>query len=386
MIMLIVVCSLLLLHSQGATYASTVQFGNVGGKNVKQTLPDCDGNSVTFSLTGAGYGELDNSDCSFGEITLYNTTEKSQLTITSKTETSIGDINSNGPLKAITAKTAKLSGSITIGHSSNPKAAVTIVFAYGDGLAINSKMPIKSISAFDWLNIFNSSLTAPSVGSITAKSDKKRDLSGNLGIDVNVAGTIGSVKVVYEIEGSWDCCSVKSITASSAPGFYLTLSQKPDAKILALGTLTIKGNFDGSRIASSGNIGTVTVGEMMDSSCFAGVTATRDVDASDGVYDLPYPADLDETASIKSIKINGFNRPKGQNWVLNSNIAASKIFNAYIACPKYDNRGTPFGICVFDYIKSLKIKDVNGTTNSWPSIGGPIPPPTLPGDMQIRID
>jgi N-acetylneuraminic acid mutarotase len=385
----------------------TLLFGNINGatKNTVLTVNDTNGKPVTFRLTGGGYGEITGGD-TFDQINLYNTGEKSQLTITAKTETSIGDINSNGPLKAITAKTANLrkdiridgslgalaikntsDGTIAIGTSLNRKAAVTIVFNEGDGLNINSNMPIKSISAFDWWG----SLTAPSVGAITTKSDKKRDISGYLSIDVNT-GVIGSVKVADGIDGSWDCCSVKSITALSIDDFYLTLRQQPNVKIPALGTLTIKNGFEYSRIISAGNIGTVTVGAMVNSSCFAGVADFYlvDVNAADGVLDLPsiLGDTFSQEATIKSIVIKGI-KNEAHPYFINSNIAAYHIDSMSVAYPMYDNSGAPFGFTMEeDPAKSLTIIDDQGK-HVWKGyqIGTAIDWLTNLGyDMQIRRD
>ena len=361
-------------------------FGNLSGsKNTKLAVNDACNVLVTFSITGGGYGEII-GDANFGQINLYNTTEKSQLTITSKTEISIGDINSNGPLKAITAKTAELSGSITIGSAENKKSAVTIVFDQGNGLDINSGMPIKSISACDWWG----SLTAPSVGSITTKSNLKLDELGYLSIDVN-AGVIGSVKVADGIDGSWDCYSVKSITASSIDDFYLTLSQEPNVKVPALGTLTVKNSFEYSRIISSGNIGTVTAEKMFNTSCFAGVDPTYFVDLNaDGVLDLPhvFGDTFNQTATIKSIAIKGI-KGEDPNFFINSNIAAYHIDSISVAYPQYNNGGVIFGITMWDNpAKTFTIKDANGT-HSWKGsdIGSAGDWLTNLGyDMQIRRD
>ena len=281
------------------------QFGTVGGKNIKLIQKDCDGNNVTFSLTGGGYGEVNSTDCAFSTINLFHTTVNSALTISTKGKvyTSAGSIICNGPIKSITAKTTELSGSITIGSSSNPEAAVTIVFDQANDLAINSQMPIQSISATEWLG---GSINAPSVGSITIKGDTKREISGDL-YDVN-----------------------------------LILSQLPDVKIMALGSLTVNGWIDSSQIISQGNIGTVTAGAMINSVCFAGVSPAYlvDVNAADGVLDLPPVLDdtFNETATINSIAIKGI---KSENplYFINSNIAAKNVSSMYIAYPKYDNAG-----------------------------------------------
>ena len=348
-------------------------------KNAKLTLQDCNYNDVTFSLSGPGYGEIDCEDCNFSLIALYNTNEKSGFTIKTKgkTETSVGNIISDGPLKSITAKTTDLRGDITIngslgmltlddvadghmitiGPSANPKAGVLMKFDEVNDLTINSDMPIKTLSATDWVG---ESINAPSAGSIMVKGDKKRGIPGDLDVDVTLkGGTINSVRVAGILSGAWTCDAIKSISAMNIVEAALTLTQEPNDKILALGKLTAKGWITDSQILSSGNIGTVTAGAVQNSSCFAGVTATRDLDA-DGVLDLPDPnADIDyvDPAAIKSIKISGI---KGEQYcVINSNIAAARILSAYLADPNTSNSGVVFGIAA-DYIKALKIKDDTG--------------------------
>ncbi|MBN2020450.1 MAG: HEAT repeat domain-containing protein [Sedimentisphaerales bacterium] len=302
------------------------RFGAIEGKNVKIILKDCNNNDVTFSLTGGGYGEINCDDCTFSNIDLFDTTEKSILTIKTKGNvgTSVGDIICNGPIKGINAKTIDLLGNVEIGSSLNPKAAVTIVFDEASDLTIDSEMPIKSISATEWLT---GSINAPLVGSLTIKGDKKRGISGDLA-DVN-----------------------------------LNLSQQPDTKVMALGKLTVKGWIDYFQIISTGNIGRVTAGAIADSSCFAGVTDTNDSD-TDGVLDLPDPAvhiNYVEPATIKKITIKGI---KGEPYpyYINSNIAAAQILSVSLSYPENDNNDVPFGLSA-GFIKSLKIKDAEGTVS-----------------------
>jgi hypothetical protein len=333
-----------------------VKFGTFNGnKNIKRTLKDFDGNNVTFALTGGGHGEIAPGDSNFGQIELFDTTEKSVLTISTKSKiwTSAGNIICYGPLKGISAKTTVLNGSITIGPSSNPKAAVTILFDRTSSLAINSDMPVKSITATE---LDGGSLTAPSVGSITAKGDKKRAILGHLNIDVIVPGAIGSVKAAGELSGNWDCNTVKSITTLDTDNFTLNLSRSPDiaGKILALGNLTAKRYFDGSKILSVGNIGTVTTGTMTDSICFAGIKA--------GISGLPAAetASFSEPATIRSFSIKGL---KGETppYFINNNIAAENVLSASIIYPQSKNNGVPFGMTA-GYIKKLTIKQMDGTT------------------------
>ncbi|MBN1391198.1 MAG: hypothetical protein JW947_00165 [Sedimentisphaerales bacterium] len=330
---------------------SDIDFGNQGPyryfgsfssqKNVKLTLEDCNSNDVTFTLTGAGYGMIGRDDCNFSNITLNDTTEKSVFTIKtkSKIETSVGSVIVNGPLKGITAKTADLRGdvmvsgslgsltfddiadgcSITIGPSANPKNGVLMKFDQVEGLSLNSQMPIKTLTAAEWLG---GEVNAPSISSLTIIGDKKRGISGDL----------------FDVD--------------------LFLTQKPDKKISALGSLTVKGWIDSCQILSQGKIGSITAAAVADSSFFAGVNDTNDLNG-DGVLDLPDPAaDINYTdpAEIKSFKVNGI---KGETYcVINSNIAAAQVLSASLAYPKYDNGGVVFGIAA-DYIKILKIKDVN---------------------------
>jgi hypothetical protein len=164
----------------------------------------------------------------------------------------------------------------------------------------------------------------------------------------------------------------------------MLLSQKPDAKTPALGKLTVKGRIVSSRILSEGNIGTVTAGAIIDSSCFAGVTAITDVNAADGVLDLPSAeeSNFDETATIKNITIKGI-KTEAYPYYINSNIAAANILSVSLAYPEYGNGGVVFGITA-GYIKSLKIKDETGT-RSWKIIDESNKAPILSGDAQIRL-
>jgi len=331
----------------------TAKFGSFDGKkNVKLSLTDCSStNIVMFSLTGGGYAKIDPCDCSFGRIELYDTTYKSILTIKSRNQTSVGSIICQGPLKGINAKNIDISGSIEIGSSSNPKAGVTITFDEASSLTLHSQMPIKTLSATEWLG---GSIDAPSIGSITTKGDmNKRNILGDLDVNVTLNGSLNSAKIAGALSGEWACISIKSISAADIVEANLILSRQPDTtKILTLGKLTAKGWIDSSQILSQGNIGAVTAGTMINSACFAGV--------ADGIAGLPAAgiASFPVTATIKSITIKGI---KGEpNSVINSNIAAANILSASLAYPQNLNGGMPFGITA-DYIKKLTIKNATGS-------------------------
>ena len=325
----------------------------------KTVVNDSNGVPVTFNLTGDGLYEIAGDINNFNQITLLNTTEKSVFTISTKgkTYTSVGDIVVGGSLKAIIAKTTNLRGNIivngslgtlalgdvadahtiTIGSSPNPKAAVTIVFDQVADLTLDSQMPIKSITATEWLG---GSINTSSVGSITIKGDAKRGISGDL-YDVN-----------------------------------LILSQQPDVKIMALGKLTVNSWIDSSQILSQGNIGTVTAGAIIDSNCFAGV--------AEDINGLPVAEanSFDNTATIKSIMIKGI-KTEPSPYYINSNIAAANILSASIAYPQSDNGGVPFGLSA-DNIKKLTIKKTDGTTTSLKNLGKSEDSQTI-DDFEIRL-
>ena len=276
------------------------EFGNIPGNknNTKLTVPDVCGVSVTFSLTGGGYGEIV-GDSNFNQVNLYGTGEKSQLTIAAKKEISVGDINyNNGSLKSITAKTTNLRGNIkvsgslaslvindvnnsntiTVGSSSNTKATVSLGFDRVADLTVNSQMPIKAISATEWLA---GEINAPSIASITTKGDKKRKIAGDLDVNVTLDASVGSIKTAGTLSGEWNCNTIKSVSALNITSATLALDQEPNAKVLALGALTAKNHITDSQIISDGNIGTINAGAMINSLCFAGI--------KDGVTGLPDP-------------------------------------------------------------------------------------------------
>lgn len=346
------------------------QFGNILGAkiNTKFTASDVCGVPVTFSLTGGGYGEII-GDVNFDQVNLYNTGEKSAMTIASKVETSVGDINSNGSLKAITAKTTNLRGNITVsgslasllindvnnstdhtitvGSSSNTKAAVSLGFDRVAGLTLTSGMPIKAVSATEW---FGGAIDAPSIVSITTKGDRKRNIAGDMDVNVTIDSSVGSIKTAGTLSGEWNCNTIKNISALNITGATLALDQEPNAKVLALGALTVKLHITDSQIISDGNIGTINAGAMINSLCFAGI--------KDGVTGLPDPAvDINVLASIKSIAVKGL---KGEpNAFINSNIAAATITSATLNYPQSDNNSVQFGMSA-DFIKLLKIKNASG--------------------------
>jgi len=388
--------------------------GSKKSKNIKLTVPDVCGVPVTFSLTGGGYGEIVGGDSNFSEVNLYNTGAKSQLTITAKKEISVGDINTiedNNSLKSITAKTTNLRGNInvsgslasliindvnksntiTVGSSSDKKATVSLAFDRVADLTLNSQIPIKAISATEWLG---DEINAPSIGTITTKGDRKRKIAGNLDANVTIDASIGigsiktagtlsgewncntikSIKTAGTLSGEWHCNTIKSVSALNITAATLTLDQEPNLKVLALGALTAKNDINNSQIISDGNVGTISAGAMINSLCFAGIKS--------GVTGFPdLPDDINVSASIKSVTVKGI---RGEpNSFINSNIAAANIPSATLNYPQSDNDGVPFGISAGS-IKSLKIKNASGKTVTFKNLNSPSDSNYI-GDFKISI-
>jgi hypothetical protein len=284
-----------------------------GNKNVSMKFVNNNGVTVKLTLTGGGWGEI--SDTNLNQIVLHDTTEKSVFTVgtSSSAIIRIGNIMAEGPMKGINAKTADICGMIEIGPSLNPNAGVMIAVAEARSLSIRSQMPVSTITAAEWMG---GEISAPSIESLTINGSTKRGLAGDFN-DVN-----------------------------------LILSRGPDAKIFALGKLTVKGRIASSRVLSTGNIGAVTVGAMFNSNCFAGV--------SKGISGLPDPAtDINYMvpAAIKNIIIKGI---RGETYCfVNSNIAGAQITSVYLVYPQNINDNVPFGLSA-GFIKSLRIKDGQG--------------------------
>jgi hypothetical protein len=348
------------------------QFGNLNGRNVSSTLMDVNGTYVTFKLTGAGFGEVIGG-ANFDEIMLFGTDANSRLTISSKgrTETSIGDIIVYGSLKRILAGTTNLRGNITvtgslgtlilndiaddhiitIGPSANPKAAVAMAFDQVRDLTIDSNMPIRLISATEWLG---GSIRAPSIFRIKTKGDKKRTIAGDLDVNVIIDGSVNIAKAAGTLSGEWSCNSIKRISCLDAVEANFILSQIPDVRIPALGRLTAAEWICSTQIISAGNIGIIKAGAMENSICFAGI--------AEGITGLPVAEvnSFDGIATIRRIAVKGI-RGETPPYFINSDIAAAKVLYGYIVEPQSDNNDVPFGLFA-DYFKKLAIRKNDGKT------------------------
>ncbi|NLF30912.1 MAG: hypothetical protein GX591_08505 [Planctomycetes bacterium] len=204
------------------------------------------------------------------------------------------------------------------------------------------------------------------------------------GGDWTVTGGVGVVRVNGTLDGgTWNvsegigqinatALGAVDITADSIGaiiartdmvGTRVTATQAVQARRQALGRLTVSGTIEGSTIRSTGSIGAVVAGAMIDSALFAGVRPDYDEPGDDGVQDLPtgrdafVQPDADVLATLGSLTLRGLRSlAAGEHVLSNTNVAAGRIAKAVIQDVGYDNSGTPFGFAVLDGM-SLAMKD-----------------------------
>ena len=299
-----------------------------GGSAIAQ-YTDANGADVSVALRGPGHGEVQIEDGEFADIQVYNTTDRSSLSIKSNSKTdesTVGDITVNGSLRSLYGRTTDLSGDLTvtgslsrlalddttgqgvisIGASANPRAGISMKFDRVMETRIDSAAPIRSLSVTQWLDDDSTAdeVTAPRLARLTSRGDFGADLQ----------------------------------LSSSAAG-------------MTLGKLKVLGRLYGAEINSAGNIGNVTVGAMQDSGVYAGLAG--------GATDLPNsPGDFSVLASIRSVNVRGL-RNGQQSMFVNSNIAASTLGRIGLRHVLSDNGGGSFGL-VADNILSYQRQDQDG--------------------------
>lgn len=243
---------------------TTVTLGDGGAKSVIFT--DADGTTATLKLT-AGSGDLTFTGEGLGLVE-----GKSALTV-------IGD-------------GLELTGLDLTGMTSKAKLTVTT-----KGIRTGDKFI--------------------DIGNITADAGMASITAGGVDLlgDLNVDGAIGSLTLNSVPAGSHSI-QVVSIGTFKVTGELssaaITLSQPAVAgqpKVMALGTLTVGGAMDGSTIESAGHVGKVTLGQMLDSTLFAGVDTNSNALGilPDELTDfLPTAARLDSftIAGIKGQTVN----------------------------------------------------------------------------------
>ena len=169
-------------------------------------LEDCNGNTVTFTLTGGGEGDVVN-DCNFNNIILSGTTEKSVLSITTVggARTSIGNIDANGPINSIIGRNVDLNGditidgsaamivmgdvpgdsNITIGSPASPKTTCALRFGEVNNVTLTSGTPIKELRATEWRS---GSVNAPWISSLATDGNATGGIAGDFDANMTLSG------------------------------------------------------------------------------------------------------------------------------------------------------------------------------------------------------
>ena len=238
---------------------------------------------------------------------------------------------------------------------------------------------------------------AGSAGAIKAGSTDA-DWSAQFGGPAGLAGVTSITTTLGQLSGTITAWSIGSVTAKTdLKSATLDLKRPLDARLLALGKLTAGRWIDAATITSDAKIGTITAGGMKNSVIFAGVNTVRNVEgAMDGdgsVMDLPLAADLsaDTLASIKALTISGIKADSGKGYkdsFINSNIAAASLGTISLAYAHLDadgvidNGGVPFGLTGKTLTK-LTYKDAIHKY-TWKA-GQALPPWPDINDLKLRL-
>ncbi len=188
---------------------------------------------------------------------------------------------------------------------------------------------------------------------------------------VNLGGDLGKLTVTGDFTGTVHAQSAKSVRVrGSMIGAELGVLQEriPGSRTKALGSLSVTGQVDGSRIFSRGDISRVTVGAIRNSCVFAGTfsdTYQADVQGIDGqadsVLDLPELKDVETGAGEIGTFIVTGRTLFGEFAMLNSNVAASYIKTIRITGLQPANSGVPFGIAASS-VRRLTLKEFDTPT------------------------
>jgi hypothetical protein len=196
--------------------------------------------------------------------------------------------------------------------------AVALAFDRVADLSVASAMPIRSLTATEWLDAgSDDTIEAPSLGSLTIRGNRRLGFLGNFEAD-------------------------------------LVLTNELAAQSLA--TMTVAGWLKGSVTSARSAIGSVTVGGLQDSAIFAGV--------DNSLMQLPDPAaDFDLVTSIRSVTVRGID-PAAPS-TLNSHLAAANLGTISLVGVQFENGVTPFGLAAHT-LKRLTWKN-GGTSYVWPN-------------------
>ena len=338
----------------------------------KRTLLDEHGTAVTFNVKG-GQLVVATSGLAGGEfrsLDVIACNGSTAVSITGKAEFTLGDIVVHGSLGSFTAKQANLAGDMTVegaiakltlgdvaggkidlnslGAVIGPKLSLSVVLdQVKDCLLDTHGIPVKSLSAAQWLNTdgdaLNDRITAPSMAKLSVKYDFAAGVQIHCvtGLSAMGSASIGGnvISGLWEITGG----SLDKLTVKGNMGANLKLTYSGVKPALgsasiggdlagriwdvlgAVGKVTVTGKINDSVIRATGNVTSITAGAIYDSDILAGFDSTftaRHADVHGDFAGRPQ-------SMIGSISIKGLKLPKGVAppafYVDNVNVTSSKV-------------------------------------------------------------
>ena len=369
--------------------ATGLRFGMTGGrKNVVLYLDDADGTHVKYAMTGQGFGEVDAQGGQTG-VYVAAMAAGSAVTITTAKSASPADdgevnfawLQVDGVLGRLTAKTANLAsaqawisgqmGALTLDDvtgtaielegSDMGSGGPAFVFDQVSDSDISSQYaPLKSLTVTEWLDSgVGGYVGVPRLGSLSVRgraanaAKQTTVLAGDFEIrlyavgqdakgrsvgTISVAGTIsspemqvaGSAGSITAAKWTGTAMTARSVGAVTVKGdmtnVTMILSQAPDPKVKALGTLAVGGKMDACTIDAAGHVGKATVGALLASTVKAG--------------DMAGPVDMQ--AALGSLTVKGL--AGVTDAVVGSSISAWTLGTVVLRDVEMSNSGAPFGV------------------------------------------
>jgi cyclophilin family peptidyl-prolyl cis-trans isomerase len=343
-----------------------VQIGSGGvGSSVAFTEADGGRGSVSISKGGAAFVRFVGNDLVLNAgrrpslsggvtritgITTLDAGTNTTLTVATRGGdglVDVGGVTTDTPLKALSMRTARLTGTTTVGGTVRSvdvgalnAATVTLGGDPADGiqLALNvgtatdssltSGMPIRSVRADEFLTSDAAAIgtiTAPGVASVTTK--------GAFRASINTPGAIKSIKAGGPQAGDITADSLGSLSAAALEGGFWTFSQAFAPNRNAVGKVAVRGSIARTTIRSAGNVGSLSAGSIASGRVYAGMNVTDEEPP-------PFlPAGLDQfvaPARIASIRVAG---------EMNQfSVAATSLGKLALGRVQCDGRAISFGL------------------------------------------
>ncbi|MDH3583608.1 MAG: hypothetical protein OER86_05275, partial [Phycisphaerae bacterium] len=344
---------------------------------------DDDGDEVKLSLRGEGTGRALLPVGGVGDpilVRLDGTDTRSSFSASARGgggETNITDFQVEGSLNGLSAKVANLLGdlsvtgwakkiqlknvlddhNITIGAPDTDKDAVTLTFGRVGDLVLSSQTPIKSLTAIEWKDFGgpDDSITAPWMGSLKIKGDKKLAIDGDFEADLVLSGvgapkqTLKSAKIAGDVRNAdWSLTGDSGAIDIRGDVDNFTLDVMSSVKSLKLGRV------NSAVVTVDGSGGSVSATEWLAGSLTADTLKSlqtkgnkKEFVAGDFSADLTLNGDPEAKATLPRAKVSG--DVNGSTWSITGDAGIIDI------------RGTTDGwtLDLFSSVKTIKLAIVN---------------------------